>query len=126
MVKSKPFIDKKRATTYRLFYDAEENGQKQKHTSEDCENVCKCPSVEVDDETGQLEVSSRALPDEKRKEIVELGLPDDGYDYLQHIKDRPKRGSHAEDMTTMPEGEKTILVSGKEPPNSLERVDWFN
>ena len=32
------------------------------------------------------EDQSYQLPEEKRRAIIELGLPDDGYDYLQHLR----------------------------------------
>ena len=34
-----------------------------------------------------LEEPAADLTDEQRQEIVDLGLPDDGYDYLKHLRD---------------------------------------
>ena len=39
----------------------------------------------------QGDEDQKPLPEERRKEIVSLGFPDDGYDYLQHV-----RQGHAE------------------------------
>lgn len=37
-----------------------------------------------------LDIENRDLTDDERREILELGLPDDGYNYLKHIR-RSKR-----------------------------------
>ena len=36
---------------------------------------------------GQEAAPVLQLPEEKRREIVALGFPDDGYDYLKHLKE---------------------------------------
>lgn len=38
-------------------------------------------------------LASNLLPDEVRKEILELGLPDDGYNYLQHLREISNAGA---------------------------------
>ena len=49
-----------------------------------------------------------ALTDEQRQETVDLGLPDDGYDYLQHLRDpRSTAGLNSEQqpaVKSLPEG----------------------
>jgi len=35
---------------------------------------------------GNLEPGTKALPEHVRKEILELGFPDDGYNYLLHLR----------------------------------------
>lgn len=37
--------------------------------------------------------TSRGLPDEIRKQILELGLPDDGYNYLKHLREIGNTGA---------------------------------
>lgn len=94
MGRSKPFIDKKQATTYRLLYNAEETGQVEStHAS-----AGGCLPDNPFNTLCQDEYPSSGLTEERRREIVELGLPDDGYDYFKHIKNN--RGVDAGDAST--------------------------
>lgn len=40
-----------------------------------------------DCDAGEPANSSRSLPEKVRKEILELGFPDDGYNYLSHMRE---------------------------------------
>ena len=85
MGRRKPFIDKKSATTYNLLYgDADE--QSQANETVNSKDAAR-PQMGRDFEPFPPEEITWDLPNNKRKEIVELGLPDDGYDYLQHLRD---------------------------------------
>lgn len=42
--------------------------------------------------SGNYMDQNAALPDHVRKEILELGFPDDGYDYLTHLREIKNRG----------------------------------
>ncbi|XP_075518892.1 uncharacterized protein LOC142552892 [Primulina tabacum] len=42
--------------------------------------------------SGKYMNHNAALPDHVRKEILELGFPDDGYDYLTHLREIKNRG----------------------------------
>jgi hypothetical protein len=85
MGRRKPFIDKKSATTYNLLYgDADE--QSQANETVNSKDAAR-PQMGRDFDPFPPEEMTWDLPNNKRKEIVELGLPDDGYDYLQHLRD---------------------------------------
>ncbi|XP_058220710.1 uncharacterized protein LOC131330953 [Rhododendron vialii] len=45
-----------------------------------------------DDGGGYFETEPTALPDHARKEILELGFPDDGYNYLDHLREIKNTG----------------------------------
>ncbi|EIE25288.1 hypothetical protein COCSUDRAFT_61516 [Coccomyxa subellipsoidea C-169] len=66
------------------------------------------------------------LSENKRKEIVELGLPDDGYDYLQHLKD-PAANVSSSDNASAPaaEGPRVFLPAPfvEPPPEDVKYVD---
>lgn len=49
------------------------------------------------------------ISEERRKEIVALGFPDDGYDYLQHL-----RQGRAQQPTGQPEGNKAEASTSEE------------
>ena len=93
MGKTKPFIDKKNAKTYSLLYGDNE--------VDPVAPEARRPNTTGNEQTGRPldflqfapEDVSYDLPDSKRKEIVELGLPDDGYDYLQHLVDPAATGA---------------------------------
>lgn len=109
MGKTKPFIDKKNAKTYSLLYG-------------DVEVDPVAPEAGRPNSTGEVhagkpsdflhfapEEISWDLPDSKRKEILELGLPDDGYDYLQHLKDPAATGAPV-DVKVAAEGEPPLCA----------------
>ena len=54
----------------------------------------------------EQEVARTDLTDAQRKEIVDLGLPDDGYDYLQHLRDPRAGPATAPELSasSLPEG----------------------
>jgi hypothetical protein len=81
MGRRKPFIDKKHATTYSLV--CKEGPQVQPGGPRDLLDDPAFASAYLDTKRNV----ARDLPESKRKEILELGLPDDGYDYLQHVRD---------------------------------------
>eukprot|EP01026_Neomeris_dumetosa_P044248 TRINITY_DN3723_c0_g1_i3.p2 TRINITY_DN3723_c0_g1~~TRINITY_DN3723_c0_g1_i3.p2 ORF type:complete len:563 (-),score=104.11 TRINITY_DN3723_c0_g1_i3:388-2076(-) len=93
MGRRKPFIDKKRATTYRLVYKPDTGGEEPQQI---LVPVSEEPQPQAEDQflTKGLQAeikpfgcySQTELSEEKRREIVELGLPDDGYDYLKHLR----------------------------------------
>ena len=93
MGRRKPFIDKKTATTYSLLYnDAEETGGETSHrpAQSDGRHVDGRPdhsAIIAELRGGQEAAPVLQLPEEKRREIVALGFPDDGYDYLKHLKE---------------------------------------
>lgn len=41
---------------------------------------------------GALTAESGALPEQVRREILELGFPDDGYNYLLHLREIKNTG----------------------------------
>ena len=95
MGRRKPFIDKKSATTYNLLYgDADEQPQ-----ANEALRPGDVARLQMDRDFGPFppEEITWDLPGDKRKEIVELGLPDDGYDYLQHLKDPAANVSSSHD-----------------------------
>ncbi|CAL8460507.1 g36 [Coccomyxa elongata] len=124
MGKTKPFIDKKNAKTYSLLYG-------------DIEVDPVAPEAGRPNTTGEVhagkpsdflhfapEEISWDLPDSKRKDIVELGLPDDGYDYLQHLKDPAAAGAPA-DVKVAAEGPRVFLPAPylEPPPEDIKYVD---
>lgn len=100
MGKSKAFIDRKQAATYDLVYRNAEAGQE----TSDRQWIESSKGVGVgrpDSEAVQQQIDSKPqapyvprwfqdevddISDERRKELIELGFPDDGYDYLKHLR----------------------------------------
>lgn len=100
MGKSKPFIDKKNATRYSLTYNttSEEpaDGASSSASALADASLHDLPPYLVEDDvqwmaemvlSGKYEDRSYKLTEEQRKEILDLGFPDDGYNYLQHLRD---------------------------------------
>jgi len=102
MVKKK-FIDKKKSVTYNLVY----------RSTEDADDTPKRVLIESDRPAEAIDVEAAAdarqdsrrryppghplawledeeqqdeMSDARRRELVELGFPDDGYDYLRHVR----------------------------------------
>lgn len=48
--------------------------------------------VDVNDVSGKRREKKGGLSDELRKEIIELGFPDDGYNYLKHLREIKNSG----------------------------------
>ena len=100
MGKSKAFIDRKQAASYNLVYRNAEAGQetsdRQWIESSKGVGVGRPDSEAVQqhaDGKQQLPYIPRWFQDEvddisedRRKELIELGFPDDGYDYLKHLR----------------------------------------
>ena len=92
MGRRKPFIDKKSATTYSLLCnDADETGNDEAPStaSQDAGAVTSRPdhrAIMADLQGWQDEAPVVQVSEERRREIVDLGFPDDGYDYLKHLK----------------------------------------
>ncbi|KAK6131246.1 hypothetical protein DH2020_035003 [Rehmannia glutinosa] len=88
MGRKKKFIDKKKSATFQLMA---------RDTSDP--NYSPDPS-DCDDEDANNNVrrvfnhnaQSTALPDHIRREILELGFPDDGYNYLTHLREIKNTG----------------------------------
>lgn len=100
MGKSKAFIDRKQAASYNLVYRNAEAGQetsdRQWIESSKGVGVGRPDAEAVQQHTDgkpQLPYIPRWFQDEvddisenRRKELIELGFPDDGYDYLKHLR----------------------------------------
>ena len=62
-----------------------------------------------------LEPELPPLEDSKRKEILELGFPDDGYDYLKHLREaRPDRSNGATTLMNLNPGAEGGFVAANE------------
>ena len=101
MGKSKAFIDRQQAVSYSLVYRNAEVGQdtsdRQWIESSKRVGVGRPDSEAVQqhaDSKPQLSFVPRWFQDDevddisehRRKELIELGFPDDGYDYLKHLR----------------------------------------
>ena len=112
MGRRKPFIDKKSATTYSLLYNDTEEAGEDASAARNIEHV----SAKVDHAAVIAQLQGRQqggpvlqLPEERRRELVSLGFPDDGYDYLKHLKEgredvRVDHEDDSEGMTSRGEG----------------------
>ena len=103
MGRRKPFIDKKSATTYSLLYtDADEtrDDEAPSTASQDTGAVRSRPdhrAIIAELQGWQDEAPVVQVPEERRREIVDLGFPDDGYDYLKHLKGSADEGQGLKD-----------------------------
>lgn len=97
MGKAKPFINRKQAESYSLVYRNAEAGAEtsDRQWIESSKGVgVGRPDADAVQEQGlparqapwwfQDEVDE--ISEERRKELIELGFPDDGYDYLKHLR----------------------------------------
>ncbi|GIL81302.1 hypothetical protein Vretifemale_10341, partial [Volvox reticuliferus] len=112
MGKKKAFIDKKKAITYSLVYrdpsedpDGEDGGQRilapvggargPQPPSEDYNGYYEDEgsiynseySLSMSRSAAAHHDASYILSEERRRELLSLGFPDDGYDYLKHMRD---------------------------------------
>eukprot|EP00208_Stichococcus_sp_RCC1054_P008316 CAMPEP_0206152686 /NCGR_PEP_ID=MMETSP1473-20131121/39454_1 /ASSEMBLY_ACC=CAM_ASM_001109 /TAXON_ID=1461547 /ORGANISM="Stichococcus sp, Strain RCC1054" /LENGTH=573 /DNA_ID=CAMNT_0053550251 /DNA_START=115 /DNA_END=1835 /DNA_ORIENTATION=- len=115
MVKRKPFIDKKKATTFNLLYRASEvqiDGEDEGPERELVDVNRRVGIGRVDEEAAAASTSGGGryppghplawlqdpvrdnLTAERRAELLGMGFPDDGYDYLKHMR-APGRGGRA-------------------------------
>ncbi len=98
MVKKKSWIDKKKAVRYTLVYRSTED-----HDDEPLREFVETDKLgTADDATPSTSTRGRYPPghplaflneqepltEERRREIIALGFPDDGYDYLKHLRRR--------------------------------------
>ena len=109
MGRRKPFVDKKNSTTYNVIY---REAAQEDETTEEREWVAKERGVGVGRPDMDLleerhhqesmqgreyppghplswlaeEEGQEALSEERRKQNLDLGFPDDGYDYLKHLR----------------------------------------
>ena len=114
MGRRKPFIDKKSATTYSLLYnDSGEAGEDtlQSGAATKTEHVPSKPdhsAIIAQLQSGQDEGLVLQLPEDRRRELVSLGFPDDGYDYLKHLKEG------RDELKTLPEDDTERAASRDE------------
>lgn len=92
MGRKKSFIDKKRSTTFHVVYKEHEDGDdpfefvshdQMRQRADEAESAAgsRHPLASLYGD------SSDAPPtEEERQEIISMGLPDDGYNYLQHMR----------------------------------------
>jgi len=95
--KRAPFIDRKNARTYSLAYadDGDEDGPPGERVLVPA-GAAGGPGAAADDgppdarsfwaRAADEEAITVGVKDRKRQEIVDLGLPDDGYDYTKHLR----------------------------------------
>ena len=139
MGKKKPFIDKKKSTTYNLVY----------RSTEDADDAPERVFVETERQVGvgrpveasetdakelrdqakiqngeslrkyppghplswlEEEAVMEEISEQRRKELIELGFPDDGYDYLKHLRTLGRGTANLEGMN---ESEKLVKESTK-------------
>nr|XP_043617750.1 protein LTV1 homolog [Erigeron canadensis] len=122
MGKKKKFIDKKKAATFQLIsrdssdpnYSEDPSGDRvfirvdgnssDKPFFDDDDNGI-FDDADEDNETvteGRLP-SGSSLPDDVRREILELGFPDDGYNYLSHLREIRPSGSFYQNPKARPD-----------------------
>ena len=117
MGRRKPFIDKKSATTYSLLYDdTDEAGEEASPngSGQGAQSGSGRPdhSAIIAQLQGRDEAPVLQLPEVRRREITDLGFPDDGYDYLKHLKEGKEEHNAFEDgeqrAASQAEGENTV------------------
>lgn len=100
MGKSRPYIDKKQAASYSLVYRNAEAGQEtsDRQWIESSKGVgVGRPDAEAVLQQADTDPRASHIPrwfqdevddisEDRRKELIELGFPDDGYDYLKHMR----------------------------------------
>ena len=104
----KKFIDKKRSVTYSLIFrsteDADDTPERTLMEASRGAGTISGPDVDAATDKHQVDTTNRRYPpghplawleeehlkgdisNERRKELIELGFPDDGYDYLKHVR----------------------------------------
>lgn len=144
MVRRKPFIDKKNSTTYNLLYRAKEIDVHGEDTGPDRELIGqRNPTEPGSDASGSTAAAARGAssfpvghplswlqeppPDvmspERRSELMGMGFPDDGYDYLKHMR-APGRGGKANlegaESDAAPSGPSTFIKADTAAATQLE------
>ncbi|GMH40512.1 hypothetical protein BSKO_08416 [Bryopsis sp. KO-2023] len=143
----KPFVDKKKAVTYRLVFKSSEYGE------ESQERVFVPVRGPAGDEYSDVGSSyegpgpmSAAMAhqlffggseceatEEQREEMISLGLPDDGYNYLQHVRTVGKGKASLEKIEEEPQvqvetesvgtsGAGGVVASNFEPPTEDRKL----
>lgn len=104
----KPFFDKKNSVTYRLVFKCSEYGEEGGGERifvpiRGSGNVVAGMDTETGPPKPMLGVDAMRFfwggeepTEEERKLIVSMGLPDDGYNYLQHMRALGKKQAHLE------------------------------
>ncbi|XP_062019268.1 uncharacterized protein LOC133735854 [Rosa rugosa] len=111
MGRKKKFIDKKKSSTFQLVardssdpnYDDSPGGdrvfiQVSGRPNDDPDSIfADAPEDEegdhyYDQAFGNSEAAAQPLPEKLRKEILDLGFPDDGYNYLNHLREIKNTG----------------------------------
>lgn len=111
MGRKKSFIDKKRATKFQVVYKEHEDGDdpfefvshdqmRQRADEADAAAGSRHPmSFMYDDD------SDAPPSEEERQDIIGMGLPDDGYNYLKHMRAAGTRRQMLIIPTSIPEDE---------------------
>mmetsp|Transcript_13702 Transcript_13702/g.18811 ORF Transcript_13702/g.18811 Transcript_13702/m.18811 type:complete len:582 (+) Transcript_13702:106-1851(+) len=102
MGKKKQFIDKKKAVTYHLMSrPTEVPGEEAQRVFVRTDNNYDVddPTEDLEDEdvwggSDEKEDRDRVRDEDKRKELLELGFDDDGYDYSQHLRVMNNQGGN--------------------------------
>jgi len=66
------------------------------------------------------------MSEEKRKEIMDMGLPDDGYDYTQHLRNMTARDESEDESEGEDEGKMVIGDLPKRAPPGAKVMDGAN
>ena len=102
MGRRRRFIDKKRATTYKLVYreadsagSDDEEGDRELVSEEEMQRRTAAAAAAAAENRQPLALfaiseDDQVQDEEQRQEIFDLGLPDDGYNYLRHLRSRPR------------------------------------
>lgn len=104
------FIDKKKSATFHLmardtsdpYYSPDPSGDRvfvrvdNNHYTPESSSVFADAAEDEEDEYDNVygEAHTSQLPEKLRKEILELGFPDDGYNYLSHLREITNTGAY--------------------------------
>lgn len=111
MVRKKAFIDKKRSTTFQVVYKEHEDGDdpfefvshdqmRQRADEAEAAAGSRHPMAFMYNEDDDAPPT-----EEERQEIIGMGLPDDGYNYLKHMRAAGTRRQMLIIPTAIPEDE---------------------
>jgi hypothetical protein len=132
MGKRKPFIDKKHATTYSLIYRPADEAAADPTEGERLlvpvgqlppQGNSSAPSSSWPSGSSRplwADGPFEELPESRRREHIELGLPDDGYDYLKHLRSlRPAPAAELDAAAAQQEDTQEAAVAGALPNGTL-------
>eukprot|EP01023_Acetabularia_acetabulum_P039341 TRINITY_DN3784_c0_g1_i1.p1 TRINITY_DN3784_c0_g1~~TRINITY_DN3784_c0_g1_i1.p1 ORF type:complete len:338 (-),score=69.47 TRINITY_DN3784_c0_g1_i1:35-1048(-) len=134
MGRRKQFIDKKNASTYRVIYRPGSDGAEPQQMLLPISGKAQPGLVEEfegreeDDAGFNMPFFCGQLGDlseEKRREIVELGFPDDGYDYLKHLRVIKKAKEGIWSTQEKPEPTTSTVLQRNEGSSSKEGAMEF-